>query len=249
MKLLVYTFSVLLFFCLFVAPSYSQDDTIPPPIAPFLNEPSDYSQWKIEVETLKKFKSDQAALESGKQVIMRPTLQLTEIRSYKFDNLKQDILIYADGSRQEYWHTDEFTLSQRPNRKISIHKKPSDELPIYGNLTVSPGYPGFDWLKLGYYRGVETLDDVTCYYFRLEVNESVESAETQTTTLSIAEAWVDTQTRRPVAYQANNIRYRYYFTPGSKRHPVMPKSFADAFKRFQLAKKRSAALLQRNRLP
>jgi hypothetical protein len=224
---------VYLSFCSFALSGFiavsAQDSPheIPPPTAPLVAPVPQKAQWTITVDY-----GDKPAAPNSGDAHAAPAFNpganpLTEIQSIKTGRLKQDILIYKAGTRQECWYVGNTVLSQSAAGNIvaltlgMLAPDVGNGNPMApyirerGNLVQSPGFPGLDWVNLKYYDKVVVLDKVPCYHYAFMVGSN-----------PFAEAWIDAQTKLPVKYAGSGIDYNVVFSAPPTGDLTLPPAFS-----------------------
>ena len=111
------------------------------------------------------------------------TEPLTEIRSVKTGNLKQDILVYKNRKPMEYWFVNDLMLAPGSGGGI-VAFAARILIPVFdpnvansrfvverGNLIQALGFPGLDWVKTKYYDKVVLINKVPLLSLSLSAGE------------------------------------------------------------------------------
>ena len=199
---------------------------IPPPSPPFVATPPEPSKWSIAVT---KAKGDS----SGAPV---PEVQTTATRS----NGLECFVVNSGGKNQEFWCFNNLSFTPAdndPSQIVPMAAPGSGPMPdgSLGSLTTGPGFPGFWWLGLNCYKDVVKYNGRICYHYLLvpppepaktEVKKAppttkviggtvFTSEEESPSTTRVkpleAEAWIDVETKLPVAIRTGGLLYTYTF--------------------------------------
>lgn len=204
---------------------------IPPPHAPFVAPMPDRGQWTITLDYSELEKSSTAGTSAASPKNGDPLLahSLQQIQTVKTGHLKRDILINRDGTTTEIWYVDgENILSPGPSGDICVSDNKTFEpdssvkgiFRKIGNLTISFGFPGCDWLNLKYYDKVSTDGTAPSYHYILQEGGVV-----------AAEAWIDTKTYLPIKYASGQVNYIYAFGGTPSEDLVLPPAYLAAYKK------------------
>ena len=199
---------------------------IPPPSPPFVADPPELSKWSIVVT---KAKGDP----SGTQA---PEVQTTATRS----NGLEYFVVNSRGKKQEFWYFNNtsFTPANNdPSQIVPMAAPGAGPMPdgSLGSLTTGPGFPGFWWLGLNCYKDVVKYNGRNCYHYLLvpppePAKEEVKKAPSTTKVIGgtvftfedegtsaprpkplEAEAWIDVETKLPVALRTGGLLHTYTF--------------------------------------
>ena len=166
------------------------------PSPPWVATPPDSAQWRI---TVKPAKDDASPTPKPDPKNSR---QLKQVLCEKQGSVKRDIRIYSDGSTEEYWYTDGLEL--RPAMPGSTHimissasSGPNTDFEKMVDPVSSPGFAGVGWIKAADYRDTIQYMGVKCDHFARDKEGW--------------EAWIDADTKLPVAFKAEDALYVYSF--------------------------------------
>lgn len=200
------------FICLGVLSSrlsvHAQDAAnYPPPKPPLVAAVPENAEWTITVEYPKEAK---LAPDAPKHHDWRPV----EVRTTKVGKTKRDLITTRDGVKQENWYVDAMIFWTNGQGEVSVTDLRAAEGsdPMEDSPSVPTGFPGVGWLKLDNYVDVVMFEKRPCYHY---VRDE-------------AEAWIDAETKLPVAYRRGKILYRFSFNPSPVGPLVMPPAYQTA---------------------
>lgn len=199
---------------------------IPPPSPPFVAAPPEPSKWSIAVTTAK----------GGSSGTPAPESQTTATHS----NGLESFVVNSAGKNQEFWYFNNtsFTPADNdPSQIVPMAAPGAGPMPdgSLGPLTNGPGFPGLWWLDLNCYKDVVKYNGRTCYHYVLvpppeppkaqalkappatkviggTVFTSEEEGPSAPRTKPLeAEAWIDVETKLPVAIRTGGLIYTYTF--------------------------------------
>ena len=168
----------------------------PVPVPPWVAAPPEDSQWRITVKPTK----DNAAKAANPGE--KKERQLQEVLCQKVDKIKRDVQYFSDGTTDEYLYVDGKELMPlRPGSKEIMVSTGGDGGSPDMNMRINPvsskGFAGVAWIKEGDYRDTVQYLTVKCFHY-------VRDAESW-------EAWVDVDTKMPVAFKTKDALYVYSF--------------------------------------
>jgi hypothetical protein len=204
---------------------------IPPPRPPWVAAPPEKAAWTITV-------TEKPRQEDKKEAVPAPKkLGVAGIQSVKDGELKRDIITYDSGAKSEVWYYRNHTLAgsaANPARiivqSLSALNDPLETKGVFrelGNPVRSAGFPGVGWLDKRHYEGVVLFDKKTPSYYYALRGKDPETGEP----LIAAEAWINAETGRPVAYSMDGRIYLYNFGEASGEKLALPASFATAYEK------------------
>lgn len=233
---------------------------IPPPSPPFVAAPPDPSKWNIVVT--------RAAGDSSAAPV--PEARTTATHS----NGVEYFAVSSGGKDQEFWYFNNLSFtpaSNDPSQIVPMAAAGAGPMPdgSLGPLTTGPGFPGFWWLGLNSYKDVVKYNGRACYHFLLvpppepaktEVKKaspttkviggtvftSEEEGPSTTRAKPLeAEAWIDVETKLPVAIRAGGLLHTYTFLAPPTSMLTLPPAMIAAldlqsarFQRLKLLEKR-----------
>jgi hypothetical protein len=179
----------------------------PAPKPPFVAPVPENAEWTINVEYPKEPKPSPDAPK-------RNDWRYVEVKTTKVGKVKRDLITSRDGVKQEHWFVDSMLFRTDSLGEVSVSDlraaeaaDPDEEIP-----SVPSGFPGVGWLKLDNYVDIVTFEKRPSYHFLK----------------GEAEAWVDAETKLPVAYRRGNVLYRFTFGPRPTGPLVMPPAYQTA---------------------
>ena len=206
---------------------------IPPPSPPFIAAPPEFSSWSIV-----------SAPQSGGSGTTTTAVHTREIEWFQAGN-------------REIWYSNNTSLMPADNdaSKIVLMAPPgAGPMPdgTIGPLNNGPGFPGFWWLDLANYKGVEKINGRPCHHFRLEpppspppsapagppVKKTIggrefvveERPSAPRSKPLVAEAWIDVETKLPAAILAEGRLHTYTFLAPPASMLSLPANMSDALK-------------------
>lgn len=207
---------------------------IPPPTPPFIASPSEFSAWTIQSKKIQGTDSvDTRAVHTG--------------------GLER----FETGGR-EIWYSNNVSLMAADNdsSRIVLMAPPGPgPMPdgTLGPLATGPGFPGFWWLDIKHYKGVVKINGRPCYHFHLvpapaapdpAPNPSAPEKKTiggrefvveERPSVSRAkpleaEAWIDVETKLPVAIASDGRIHTYSFLPPPAANLSLPENMQKTLK-------------------
>ncbi len=234
---------------------------IPPPSPPFIATPPEPSKWTIVVT---KAKGDS----SGAPV---PEVQTTATHSNGLENF----IVNTGGKNQEFWYFNNLSFTpvdNDPSQIVPMAAPGSGPMPdgSLGSLTTGPGFPGFWWLGPASYKDVVKYNGRTCYHYLLvpapepaktEIRKAppttkviggtvFTSEEESPSTTRVkpleAEAWIDVETKLPVAIRTGGLLHTYTFLSPPTSMLALPPAMVAALD-LQSARAQRLKLLEKRR--
>lgn len=241
---------------------FAQQTEIPPPTPPFINPPPDFSSWNILIaDGLAK---DPAALKANGEVLVKHTKNI-EFFQVSVGHLNKDI-----------WYVNDTVLTTADNdaSQVLLLASPGAGPPpdgSIGSLDSGPGFAGFWWIGLNNYKGVVKFYNQTCYHYVITPSPQIEDAPAPQT-LQIdkiiggktfvkefegrnsssvkpieAEAWINVDSKLPVALLANGIFYYYTFLSPPSSMLELPPNMKSTWENQRARAERLRKLEQLNR--
>lgn len=236
-----------------------QKPEVPPPAAPFVNSPPEFSQWRITTSA------------SAGASASRPTAETLAIHTKGIERFQA-----ASGSGQkDIWYLNNVAITTADNDASQVvMMAPPGNGPMpdgsLGPLTTGPGFPGFWWIGLSTYKGVVDWNGQVCYHYSLvpppapastprqspamtqkviggqTFVDEVESSPTRTKPLE-AQAWINVQTKLPAGLLTGGTLYTYTFLSPPTSPLDLPASMKSAWERQRARAERLRKLEQQNR--
>ena len=205
------------------------DQSLPPPVAPFVAPVPDPAQWSIEITPANADPTAGAAPDSEGDGAKKPH-RVVHIDSSRAGDLKRDFLTYADGDTAELWYAGGMLLKPSASGSVMV-VDPTAQTPNAprngdrpGDPVIAAGFPGLAWLKLDYFDQVLTFQKQSCYHYA---------------TGHGLEAWISVKTGLPVASQRDGMLYVYTFSDAAGLSLALPPSYQAARDAYsQIAKRR-----------
>jgi len=204
----------------FAGPLFAQDLTqIPPPTPPLVAPVPERADWTV---TLQYPPAPARVAPPTPGTSVQPAQRTAEVHSTKSGNLKRDRITATDGTFEDHWYAGSLYLWPYPGGKVYIsdmNDAPSD--PGNPEPSVASGFPGVAWLRLECYDKVESFEQRPCYHYVMQ---------------GVAmEAWIDVQTRFPLAYKCGDVVYQFKFNPPPAGPLALPPAYQEALDSAQKA--------------
>ncbi|MFA7343506.1 MAG: hypothetical protein WC003_04300 [Terrimicrobiaceae bacterium] len=183
------------------------------PSPPLVTTPPDRAHWKITPNQIKKQMPADA----------QENPELLEIEAWKTPSVARVIQQWGNGKASESWIADGYLLHKFPAlpdiyvTPLSLRSSVQDD----GMSDFNAVYPGFTWLDLKYYTGVIPLGGKKCHHYADPENDR--------------EAWVDAETKAPVAYRNGASNFVYAFLAPPAQDPTMPEAFLRELQNYKKA--------------
>lgn len=179
--------SVLL--ALLLAPAHGEDfTTIPRPTAPFVAAVPARCAWTVTVQN-----KTLPAPPPG--AAPRPDNRVSEVRSTQVDGVRRDVVVFGDTGTNEYWFLPGVRFWTTLQHEVAATQTAAPD-PLDSFPSASKGFPGVQWASLASYDQPVRFEKVVCYHY---------------TAAGDHEAWIDVETRMPVAYKGPDATYRFTF--------------------------------------
>ncbi|PTY03433.1 hypothetical protein DB346_06000 [Verrucomicrobia bacterium LW23] len=184
------------------------------PTAPFVAKPGERVHWKAVASPLRG--------EKGKPADGDP--HMTELEMEKTPAAARLIQRWSHGKTSESWIADGYLLNSFPALPDDIYATALSMRPAGQDDGVSDFhamYPGFGWLEAQFFAGEVTENGKRCWHF----------VQPETG----RQAWVDAESRAPVAFARGGFKYTLAFLPSPERDPAMPERFRTTLKNYKKA--------------
>lgn len=181
---------------------------LPPPSAPFVAPVPENADWVV---TLQRPKVPPKA--DGSPAAPAPAdRRIIEVQTTKTGKFRRDRITSADGVTEERWFVDMLLLWPTTGGEVAatdLSGIPFDaEDP---NPSVPRGFPGVGWPRIEFYDKPVLFEKRPSYHY---VHEATE-------------AWIDAETRLPLAYKSANATFQFRFNPP----PTAPLTPPDAYQK------------------
>ena len=164
---------------------------VPPPTAPFVAAVPDSADWTLTV----KLPTQPASAEPAP---VRSGWRIVEVHSTRKGKLKRDIITYANGTKAERWFADNLLFWKSAEGSVianNLSGNSADPDLAANTPSIPSGFFGADWLKQSFYDQVVPVEKRPCYHFASPNKE----------------AWIDVESKLPVACKLGDVVYRYTF--------------------------------------
>lgn len=200
---------------------------IPPPTPPLVADVPNLADWTIEVAQVSGIGA------KGKTSSVRSS-EISEVRSTKTGQIKRDAITYGDGTKRDHWFIGNLMLWKTDEGVIVANDLSAMfvEDPTEASPSIPTGFPGTAWLKPAFFEKVVLQEKRPCYHF---VGPGVE-------------AWIDVETKLPVAYKKGEIIYKYTFGTAPVEPLVLPEDYQKILEKAQRSLDRRAAIQEKLRL-
>ncbi|MEO7933409.1 MAG: hypothetical protein ABIT76_09655 [Chthoniobacterales bacterium] len=175
-------------------------EEIPPPAPPLVAPVPQKADWTVTVQL-------PPLLPPKDGTTTRQDKRITKVHSNRTGKLRRDRVSAADGTTVENWYAD--TLLLWPSNDGEVAASDLSGIPLDTedpSPSVPRGFPGTGWIKLEYYDKV-VLVEKRPYYHYVHGN---------------TEAWIDVETKLPLAYKFSNTPYRYTFNEPPVEPLILP---------------------------
>jgi hypothetical protein len=174
------------------------------PAPPLVAAPAEYAHWKITASPLK---TEAPPAPDPK----KPELQEIEIRKGPATACMTQR--WTNGKLSEAWIAEGYHLAKYPALPdiyvTSLVLRPAGLND--GMADFHAVFPGFVWLEEKFFAGTEKKDGRLCHHY-------VDGENAR-------EAWVDAESRLPVAFRRDNTLFTYVSLPRPSQPPALPDQF------------------------
>lgn len=217
------------------------DGTIPPPQAPFVRKPAEYSHWTIKFDRPKTApvrNNGEAELGESPGTVMShdKPVKIDSIEYVKTADIGVASMTLVDGMRLLRWSVDDLVLTTYPGRKDVYIDRNSGLVPQEGRFMAE--YPYFTWMDSKYYAGVAEVSGVKCYVFHQDGASHpppkpdpkdpatiMGTPENMAMSHGARDAWVTVEGRWPLAYRDDGGMHRFTHLqppPTGQKLPLPP---------------------------
>lgn len=194
------------------APGAATPDEFPAPTAPFVAQPPSPGSWTVEYRASAK---DKSSAEGEPATAPR----LTKISTRSSGTFEERIATFADGTTQTIYRSGNQVLAQTtPDSPFLflLLRSGNGSDPLF-----QPGFYGTQGVKLDTYAGPEKLGGRDCYVY--ELSPAIAGSDDDDDVIVAArQAYVDVQTRLPVALKIGKAQYTFQISsanPGPIKLP------------------------------
>lgn len=181
---------------------------VPPPKAPFVAPVPENADWVVTAK-------NPPVTGTAPDGTPLPNKSITSVQSTKVGRFKRDRITTGDGAIEERWFVDMLLLCPTPKGDVAAVDLSSIPPQVEdSNPSIPHGFPGVGWLKPEYYEGVVLLSKRPYYHY---VHGSTE-------------AWVDVETKLPLAYKFGNFEFQFKFNAPPTGPLTMPDDYQKALK-------------------
>jgi hypothetical protein len=176
-------------------------------------------RWTVKVTQAKKAPENPMGTDG---VPLRFVKELRFTKSGTTITLKK---LWSDGTNEESWVVKGCLMDIPPNWPFVRMGSMGMMAAIHanGDLPSGKGFSGFEWLNQKTFKDVVSLKDKKCNYYQSDDG--------------IREAWIDVDSKLPVARKTEDALYEYEFFPLGEI-PKMPEKFQKALANFEAAQAR-----------
>jgi len=179
---------------------------IPPPTPPLVAPVPENADWVV---TLLRPKA--APKTDGSPAATAPAdRRIIEVRSTKTGRYKRDRISTADGVTEERWFVDMLLLWPTATGEVAVTDLSG--IPFTAedsNPSVPQGFPGVAWLRPEYFDKVVLFEKRPSYHY----------------VHGDTEAWIDVETRLPLAYKISNAAFQFKFNPPPAGPLTLPAAY------------------------
>lgn len=238
---------------------WAQKPEVPPPSAPFVSPPPEFSQWRITISA------------SSGASVSRPHAETLAIHTKGIERFQID----AGAGQKDIWYLNNVAITTADNDASQVvMMAPPGNGPMpdgsLGPLSTGPGFPGFWWIGLSTYKGIADWNGQICYHYSLvpppppastplqsrtmtrkviggkTFVDEVESSPTRTKSWE-AQAWINVQTKLPAGLLTDGTLYTYTFLSPPTNPLDLPAPMKSAWERQRARAERLRQLEQQNR--
>ncbi len=215
-------------------PQKNQPVPQPLPPGPLLNRAPEFSSWTMSIS------SAQVAPKSPDAPQSKPPVELRRLTVTKTKNVYREERQFSDGSTRETWRVGSMQISTLPHSSELIVFEPAAatigllDPEDYTNYSKTD-FPGFEWISKRNYRGVQKIMDTQCLVFGDsldDISEETRKAMAEAagevalpqiqSGRSATAAWIDLQTRLPMALQKGNKKEVFQFSAPPQAMLALP---------------------------
>lgn len=228
---------------------------LPPPKPPLLARLPAYASWVEKIATPSE--EPQAENMDGGSTPTKRTLK--EVKVIKGPRNRQITKKWSDGLTTEIWVCGDIVLQEEPGLKsiyISTAASRSASPMSFGANHSNADFPDLEWISPSNYVGTKPYQGKVCYVFQTKdtsaelkksealaaslprAESSANSSESQSPapTLQISKtAWIDPETRLPVALNDGIYLRTYTFLDPPSHDPQPPQRFIKAWEKYEAA--------------
>ena len=181
----------------------------PTPHPPFINNAPTYEAWTITCT------SDHGTSVPPSSVSAQGSPHhrtLKEIQITKMGKDRHELDLWSDGQTSEIWFHGKMILFTQPGSKdvyILDRSHPNDLLDHTFPDYVTGDFPELDWINLRAYVHPDSMQNHPCFLF--QIPNTASQTPTKPVTIPTVEAWIDQETRLPVAIDDGDTRKVYVF--------------------------------------
>lgn len=197
------------------------------PEAPLVNPIPKNTEWKIKISST-----------TTRDNQSEPGPVLKEIRGERTANVRHELISWSSGDT-ERWIAGYFLLESIPGRKDIVPTRfPKNEKFLNAQLGL---LPELNWLSPSNYKGTVEFKGRSCRYYELkttvqqEIDGDMEreikagTRQRPEETLYIHKAWIDVPSGLPLAFENQDYKYEYEFSPLQETlQLVVPERFVQA---------------------
>lgn len=174
------------------------------PTPPLVAAPAEYAHWRITAAPAK---------HPASATPLAPKTELQEIEVRKGPSTACMIQRWSNGKSSEAWIAEGYHLSRYPALPdiyvTALALRPAGLND--GMADFHAVFPGFVWLDEKFFAGTEKKEGRTCHHY-------VDGENAR-------EAWIDAESRLPVAFRRENTIFVYSFLPRPSQPPTLPDPF------------------------
>lgn len=222
----------------------SQDPALPPlPPGPLINRAPDFSKWIVTYsgfqEKQEGMLKSQTVSNSGNDEKTPALIQRTVV--VKTGTNRHITEIAVDGRQTEVWVKGGLEAFMRPEWKnpvLSDGSNPYDALRMDFSHT---DFPGFEWINASYYKGISIMEGRKCILFKAFISRldgvtalkalgdaASQSDEPADESGIKTSAYIDLETRLPIALQKGGELALYQFQAPPIAEIALPSNVQDA---------------------
>lgn len=190
---------------------------IPPPSAPLVQKAPANAEWTVAARLPETQQTEPVAVTPSTSPKVDSRILL--VHSTQTGKVKRDQITYADKRQAEFWYVENWFLTTNAQGESEIYDRSVSIPAEMGEIRLSPsvtsGYPGLDWLTLGNYKSVVALEKRQAYHY--------DNGD--------YEAWIDVETKLPLAFKADGIVYTFTFNEPPVTSLTLPPGHLAAYQK------------------
>ena len=208
-------------------------EKVPVPSPPLVNQAPDFSSWVVRYPS--------ASPGAGTARSRANARKIKEVDVTKTDDLRREVTVYTDGTAGEFWRYGGLEIFLDPIGKyVNIMDTAKTQMAA-ANPTKTDFFD-LGWIKAQDFVGNVALGGRDCYYFRRSgaakstaTGQAVEDKEQVAAGTASLEAWIDVNSRLPLAFKDQSGLRQYEFGAAPSARLTLPANMQKELDRYQAA--------------